>query len=117
WCPCGTSASAAGCARTMSRRAPLHCLPRLSAWVLWLALLLPLAQLAAAMHAYLHVPDPARVSSEKHLPAPCDLCVVAAALGSTAPGATNAGQPVVALEQAAPLHAPAGRPATPAPSP
>jgi len=100
----------------MIRSASRQHWPRLSAWVLWLALLLPLAQLAAAMHAYAHVPDPVRVSSEKHLPAPCDLCVLASALGSAAPGATHAGQAPVALDQATPQQAPAGRPDAPAPS-
>ena len=100
----------------MTRPALRHRLPRLSAWVLWLALLLPLAQLAAAMHAYVHLPDPVRVSSDKHLPAPCDVCVLAAALGSAAPGGTPAGQPQLALEQPAPQAVPASRPDLAAPS-
>ena len=88
----------------------------LSAWVLWLALLLPLAQLAAAVHAYGHLRDPARVSSDKHLPAPCDTCVVAAALGSSAPGTAIQATPAVTLEHAAPRHFPQSRRDTPAPA-
>ena len=91
--------------------------PRLSAWVLWLALLLPLAQLAGAMHAYVHLSDPARVGSDKHLLAPGDLCVVAAALGSTAPGTAHAVQPPVAVEHAAPQPVAASAPPVHAPSP
>jgi hypothetical protein len=85
-------------------------LPGLSAWVLWLALLLPLAQLAGAMHAYVHVSDPVRVANDKHLPAPCDLCVLAAALGSAAPGGTPPAPVQLALEQAAPRQDPAPSP-------
>ena len=101
----------------MNRSAPLHRWPRLTAWVLWLALVLPLAQLAGAMHAYVHLSDPARASSEKHLPAPCDACVLAAALGSTAPGTAHAAEPPApALEQAAPQQRPASPPERTAPS-
>jgi hypothetical protein len=100
----------------MNRSAPLHRWPRLPAWVLWLALVLPLAQLAGAMHGYVHLPDPARAASEKHLPAPCDVCVLAAALGSTAPGTAHAAEPPAALQQAAPQQRPASPPARSAPS-
>ena len=58
-------------------------------WLLAFALWLPVAQWAAATHAMLHLH--ASVSDEQrdpapHLPGNCDLCIVAAALGSVAPG-------------------------------
>jgi hypothetical protein len=63
------------------------------AWLLWLGLLLPVAQLAAATHALSH----ARVASSRdessppapHL-VPCDLCLAAAAIGGAAPAAAPA---------------------------
>ena len=57
------------------------------AWLLWLGLLLPVAQLAAATHALSHVR--AAGSDEPHPQAPhlahCDLCLTAAAIGGAAP--------------------------------
>ena len=53
------------------------------AWVLWLALLLPLAQSASAMHAVSHVGEPSGAhDGGKSLPhsSTCDLCLTAAAL-------------------------------------
>ena len=69
--------------------APKH---RLS-WLLWLALLLPLAQAAAAWHAVSHtavgsVPGSAERAASDHKQAlhavHCDLCLTAAALGGGA---------------------------------
>ena len=79
---------------------------RLHRWVLWLAFLLPLAQLGAAVHGYAHLQDPARTSSsDKHLPAACDACVAAAVVGAGAAPAPDAPfAPAAALEHAAPRH-------------
>src|SRR3954466_7762033 len=87
----------------MSRCTVLRRASGLSAWVLWLALLLPLAQLGAAGHGYVHLQDPVRTSSEKHLPAACDACITAAAIGGGgAPPAISPAAPLLALEHAAP---------------
>ena len=63
------------------------------AWLLWLGLLLPMAQLAAATHALSH----ARAESSRDEPNPqaphlvhCDLCLAAAAIGGAAPAASTA---------------------------
>jgi len=72
-----------------SRSAPQH---RLT-WLLWLALLLPLAQSAAAWHAVSHTAAgsvsgsnerPASDNKQALHPAQCDLCLTAAALGGGA---------------------------------
>ncbi len=69
-------------------------------WLLWLGLLLPIAQLAAATHALSHArtatssrDDP--TSQAQHF-AHCDLCLAAAAIGGAAP-----------VSDPAPLAAPA----------
>lgn len=73
--------------------------PRALTWVLWLALLLPLAQLAAGQHRLAHAladaANPAKLAA--HL-ATCDQCLAAAAVGSAAPA------PVVALPALPPLR-------------
>ena len=58
-------------------------------WLVWLGLLLPIAQLAAATHALSHArtatssrDDP--TSQVQHF-AHCDLCLTAAAIGGAAP--------------------------------
>ena len=63
--------------------------PRRFGWLLWLGLLLPMAQLAAATHALSHArtatssrDDP--TSQSQHF-AHCDLCLTAAAIGGAAP--------------------------------
>lgn len=56
--------------------------------LLWLALLLALAQTVAIQHVYSHSPGEARASSAGKHPgglAHCDSCIVAAALGGAAP--------------------------------
>lgn len=74
------------------------------AWLLALALWLPVAQWAAAAHALVHLHDSV-VATEAagkpgaHLPGACDLCVVAATLGSGAPA------PQLALDFGAPAPA------------
>jgi hypothetical protein len=90
----------------------------LSAWLLALALVLPLAQLAGAMHAYVHLQDPAATRSDKHAPgsSTCDLCVLAAAIGGTAPGSTPAGAPLAQLEHAAPADPASAPPFAAAPA-
>jgi len=63
-------------------------------WLLWLALLLPLAQTAAAWHAYSHVREVVRlheVDAQAPHAALCDLCLTAAAAGGGAlPGSPPA---------------------------
>lgn len=65
------------------------------AWLLWLALLMPLAQAAAGWHVAAH--ESARAGSDdgKHGPAhsQCELCLAAAALGSGALPARPAALP------------------------
>ena len=62
-------------------------LPRHPAWLLWLALLLPLAQSAAAWHALSHpvLEASADADGKRALhSAHCDLCLSAATLGGGA---------------------------------
>lgn len=94
---------------------PLHLLRQLarrhSAWLLWLALLIPVAQVAAQAHVLSHaVADGHGAAAEDGLPAPhaghCDLCPAASALGA---GALT-GEPLAlqhaAARHVAPFHAP-----------
>jgi len=66
----------------MHSRRPHSNSPRRQVWLLWLALLLPLAQSAAAWHALSHsapgapAPDGKQALHAVH----CDLCLAAAAL-------------------------------------
>lgn len=69
--------------------------PRRYAWLLWLALLLPLAQAAASSHVYSHTGEPAAgvegLAKSKHAAgaAHCDLCLAGSiALGGGLPAAT-----------------------------
>lgn len=58
------------------------------AWLLWFALLVPIAQLGAAWHAFSHDrADASRPLDDKKTPTQthCDLCLSAAAIGSGAP--------------------------------
>ncbi|HJV26094.1 MAG TPA: hypothetical protein VJ673_10405 [Aromatoleum sp.] len=72
----------------MTHTAPalhLRTAPRHFAWLLWLALLLPIGQMAAMCHALSHVNDEATRQSERNKGVPdsaCDLCLIAAAIGS-----------------------------------
>lgn len=62
--------------------------PRRFAWLLWLGLLLPVAQAAATCHAFSHLRDvPASESDGKQAvhSSHCDLCLMAAAIGGGAP--------------------------------
>lgn len=91
------------------------------AWLLALALWLPVAQWAAATHALLHLHGSVVASGGAaddpagHLPGSCELCVVAAALGAGAPASASP-LPFPALAPAAPpawrdAPAPGQRPA------
>lgn len=77
----------------------------LHAWLLALALCLPLAQWASATHALLHLHAAVGEESENPAQAPsaCDLCVVAATLVGAAP--PPSGQQAIAgpLPSAQPL--------------
>ena len=75
------------------------------AWLFWLALLLPLAQTAAAWHAYSHVEkEVAGHAHGKQAPglAHCDLCLTAAALSGGALVGENHILPLVAIHEGVP---------------
>ena len=86
-------------------------------WLLWLALLLPLAQAAAAAHAIGHLQENSqREGPDSGAPTThvCEICTVASALGAgalpaippafvlVAPAALPAAEPVCSLAVAAP---------------
>ena len=73
-------------------------------WLLWLALLLPVAQAMAEAHALSHVND-----GIAHL-VDCDLCLTAANLGAGAPAAEPAAVPISPAAHAAPLLARGSQP-------
>jgi len=63
---------------------------RCLAWLLWIGLLLPVAQVAAAAHALSHASQEAGRSGDGKQAAAqthCDLCLIAAAIGGVAPPA------------------------------
>ena len=61
-------------------------------WLLWLAMLLPLAQVAGAAHEVSHVERVRPADSQKALHiAQCDLCVVAAAVAAGGAASAQAG--------------------------
>lgn len=74
------------------------------AWLLWLALLMPFAQAAAACHVVVHENARTGNDDDKHGPAhsQCELCLAAAALGSGAPPGKPAALPCPACVQEAP---------------
>lgn len=80
-------------------------------WLLWLALLLPMAQAVASWHGYSHVPVVAD-EPERDQPAPhavhCDLCLSAAGVSTAAPTGQRAGVPQLALAHALAPQAGAG---------
>lgn len=98
---------------TMPPRRHPHALRQQSlAWLLWLALLLPMAQTAAVWHGLSHV-APATATAASQAPddpaaphgAHCDLCLSAATVGTGAlPGAALP-LPVVALRHVLPRTA------------
>lgn len=76
-------------------------------WLLWLALLLPIAQALAGVHALSHVTGERQDDGIVHL-VHCDLCLTAADLVSGGPASASGPLPVaVAVEAcaAAPLDA------------
>jgi hypothetical protein len=78
-------------------------------WLLWLALLLPLAQAMAGAHALSHVTGEKSGDSLAHF-VHCDLCLTAADLGSGAPAAEAALLLAGDAAHAAPLLARGGAP-------
>jgi hypothetical protein len=77
-------------------------------WLLWLALLLPIAQAMAGVHALSHVGD-RQDDGIAHL-VHCDLCLTAADLGAGAPAAEPVVLAVGSATHAAPLLARSGAP-------
>lgn len=80
-------------------------------WLFWLALMLPLAQAAAGVHALSHVTGERTGDGIAHL-VHCDLCLAAADLAGGAPAAEPASLPPTAAVEAriaAPFAAPAER--------
>jgi hypothetical protein len=78
-------------------------------WLLWLALLLPLAQAFAAGHALSHVTSDRSSDGIVHL-AQCDLCLTAADLGTGAPVAEPPPVMLADAAYAAPVLARGGAP-------
>jgi hypothetical protein len=72
-------------------------------WLLWLALLLPIAQAMAGVHALSHVDD-RQDDGLVHL-VDCDLCLTAAQLAGSAPAAEPAALPASLADHAAPSAA------------
>jgi hypothetical protein len=72
-------------------------------WLLWLALLLPVAQAMAGVHALSHVGE-RQDDGIAHL-VHCDLCLTAADLASGAPAAEPAAVVATVATHAAPLVA------------
>jgi len=71
--------------------------------LVWLALILPMAQAAAAWHALSHVDLQARQYSDEPQAlqqAPCDLCLAAAAIGDGGLPAAVHGAPLPAMQVA-----------------
>lgn len=77
-------------------------------WLLWLALLLPLAQACASVHALSHTRD-RQDDGIAHL-VHCDLCLAAADLNASAPGAQPPALMAADAAHAAPLLARGGAP-------
>jgi hypothetical protein len=77
---------------------------RRCAWVLAWALCLPLAQWASAVHVLQHLRSIAAEQNEKPTlaNAACELCLVAAAIGSGPPAATPHVQALLSLPHASP---------------
>ena len=78
-------------------------------WLLWLALLLPVAQALAGAHALSHATGERQGDSIAHL-VHCDLCLTAADLGTGAPVAAPALIALADAAHAAPLLARGGAP-------
>ncbi len=78
-------------------------------WLLWLALLLPLAQAMAGVHALSHVTGDRQDDGIAHL-VHCDLCLTAANLGAGAPVTEPVALVDASVSHAAPLLARGGQP-------
>lgn len=85
-----------------ARRLGLH-------WLLWLALVLPLAQTAATWHALSHTRATIAAGDEdqpaSHAAAQCDLCLAASAVAGGALAAAPHALPVSSAMEARPLLA------------
>lgn len=68
-------------------------------WLLWLALLLPVAQAMAAAHALSHLDGSRQDDGISHL-VHCDLCLTAADLASGAPAAESGPPPACTAVEA-----------------
>ena len=77
-------------------------------WLLWLALILPIAQAMAGAHALSHIGDRADDGLAQWVH--CDLCLAAADLGAGAPVAEPAALPAAAATHVAPQRAAASAP-------
>ncbi len=71
------------------------------AWLVWLGLLLPMAQAAASMHAVSHVRQDTSRSNQGDLAAQaqCDLCLLGAAIGGSAPASAMPALSAVPMPQ------------------
>ncbi len=79
---------------------------RCLAWLVWLGLLLPFAQVAAVAHSLAHVrSEQSRDVDGKQAPRAmhCDLCLLGAAVGSAAPLADVAPPALLVVPHATPL--------------
>ena len=78
-------------------------------WLLWLALLLPMAQSVASWHALSHVAVEAEATDDSSRAVlhglHCDLCLAAAAVGSGAAPMAHAAPALVAARYLRPLTA------------
>jgi len=79
-------------------RRTAHC------WLIWLALLLPIAQAMAGVHALSHVNGERQDDGVAHL-VHCDLCLTAVDLGTGAPTTEPMASVDAELSHAAPLLA------------
>jgi len=80
-------------------------LRRCLAWLVWLGMLLPVAQVGAVVHTFAHArPDASRDADDRQAPraAQCDLCLIGAAVGTGAPLVHGAPAIAVPLGHAAP---------------
>jgi hypothetical protein len=72
---------------------------RCLAWLLWLGLLLPVAQVSAAVHALSHArTELGRDAKQAPQAGHCDLCLLGAAVGGAAPPTQPAPPPFAAVD-------------------
>lgn len=96
----------------MRATSPRTASPGRLAWLLWLALLLPLAQAASVAHGAVHAATPGGVGDGKQAPqdAGCGLCLVAAAVGGGVPAGAPPSLPRATVRHAPPSGSPGVRP-------